>query len=48
MARDQGVTAYGSPTTTTSPEASSVREQLQDTVHEIGGLALYFLTGTGL
>ena len=47
MARDQGVTAYGSPTTT-SPTESSVVEQLKDTVHEIGGLGLYFLTGTGL
>jgi uncharacterized SAM-binding protein YcdF (DUF218 family) len=48
MARDMGVTAYGSPTTTTSPEASSLRAQVEDTIHEIGGLALYFLTGTGL
>lgn len=47
MARDQGVVAYGSPTTT-SPTESSVVEQLKDTVHEIGGLGLYFLTGTGL
>lgn len=47
MARDQGVAAYGSPTTT-SPTESSVVEQLKDTVHEIGGLGLYFLTGTGL
>ncbi len=47
MARDQGVTAYGSPTTT-SPTESSVVEQVKDTIHEIGGLGLYFLTGTGL
>ena len=39
--------AYGSPTTT-SPTESSVLEQVKDTVHEIGGLGLYFLTGTGL
>ena len=48
MARDQGVTAYGSPTTTTSIEASNLRTQARDTLHEIGGLVLYFLTGTGL
>ncbi len=47
MARDQGMTAYGSPTTT-SPSESSLSEQALDTIHEIGGLALYFLTGTGL
>jgi uncharacterized SAM-binding protein YcdF (DUF218 family) len=47
MARDQGLTAYGSPTTT-SPSETSVVEQLKDTIHEIGGLGLYFLTGTGL
>ncbi len=47
MARDQGITAYGSPTTT-SPTESSLSEQAKDTIHEIGGLALYFLTGTGL
>ncbi len=47
MARDQGMTAYGSPTTT-SPSESSLSGQAQDTIHEIGGLALYFLTGTGL
>jgi uncharacterized SAM-binding protein YcdF (DUF218 family) len=47
MARDQGIIAYGSPTTT-SPTESSLSEQAKDTIHEIGGLALYFLTGTGL
>jgi len=47
MARDQGIAAYGSPTTT-SPTESSLSERAQDTIHEIGGLALYFLTGTGL
>jgi uncharacterized SAM-binding protein YcdF (DUF218 family) len=47
MARDQGITAYGSPTTT-SPTESSLSEQAKDTIHEIGGLGLYFLTGTGL
>jgi uncharacterized SAM-binding protein YcdF (DUF218 family) len=46
MARDQGIEAYGSPTTT-SPTESSPVEQVKDTIHEIGGLGLYFLTGTG-
>jgi uncharacterized SAM-binding protein YcdF (DUF218 family) len=46
IARDQGIEAYGSPTTT-SPVESNVVEQLKDTVHEIGGLGVYFLTGTG-
>jgi uncharacterized SAM-binding protein YcdF (DUF218 family) len=46
IARDQGIEAYGSPTTT-SPVESNVQEQVKDTLHEIGGLALYFLAGTG-
>jgi uncharacterized SAM-binding protein YcdF (DUF218 family) len=46
MARDQGIRAYGSPTTT-SPAEASVVDRIADTIHEIGGLGLYFLTGTG-
>ena len=46
IARDQGIDAYGSPTRT-SPTESSLSEQAKDTIHEIGGLALYFLAGTG-
>jgi uncharacterized SAM-binding protein YcdF (DUF218 family) len=46
IARDQGIEAYGSPTTT-SPAASNVRDQIEATAHEIGALALYFLAGTG-
>lgn len=46
IARDQGIEAYGSPTTT-SPAASNIGEQVKDTLHEIGGLGLYFLAGTG-
>jgi uncharacterized SAM-binding protein YcdF (DUF218 family) len=46
IARDQGIEAYGSPTTT-SPAASNVRDQIEATGHEIGALALYFVTGTG-
>ena len=46
IARDQGIEAYGSPTTT-SPAASNVGDQIEATGHEIGALALYFVTGTG-
>lgn len=46
IARDQGIEAYGSPTTT-SPLASNVRDQVEATAHEIGALALYFVAGTG-
>jgi uncharacterized SAM-binding protein YcdF (DUF218 family) len=45
IARDQGIEAYGSPTTT-SPAASNVRDQVEATVHEVGALALYFVAGT--
>ena len=48
IARDQGIEAYGSPTTKTSVAESRIEEQVKDTIHEIGGLALYFLTGAGL
>jgi len=46
IARDQGIEAYGSPTTT-SPAASNVPDQIEATGHEIGALALYFIAGTG-
>jgi uncharacterized SAM-binding protein YcdF (DUF218 family) len=46
IAEDQGIDAFGSPTTTSPVEANTV-ELVKDTVHEIGGLALYFLAGTG-
>jgi uncharacterized SAM-binding protein YcdF (DUF218 family) len=45
IARDQGIEAYGSPTTT-SPAESNVRDQVEATVHEVGALALYFVGGT--
>lgn len=48
MAIDLGIEAYGSPTTTTSPAESSLPSQVEDTLHEIGGLGLYFVTGSGL
>jgi uncharacterized SAM-binding protein YcdF (DUF218 family) len=44
IARDQGLAAYGSPTAT-SPSDSNLDDRLRATVHEIGGLALYFVTG---
>lgn len=46
MARDQGLVAYGSPTTT-SPIEARVADQILGTIHEIGGLGAYFLAGTG-
>jgi uncharacterized SAM-binding protein YcdF (DUF218 family) len=46
IARDQGIEAFGSPTTT-SPNEGRLPERVKDTVHEIGGLGHYFLTGAG-
>jgi uncharacterized SAM-binding protein YcdF (DUF218 family) len=46
IARDQGIEAYGSPTTT-SPTESNLVDQVRATGHEVGALALYFLAGTG-
>jgi uncharacterized SAM-binding protein YcdF (DUF218 family) len=43
--RDQGITAFGSPTTK-SRTGSNLVELAKDTVHEIGGLGHYFLTGS--
>ncbi len=44
IARDLGVDAYGSPTTT-SPVTADPLRRAQATVHELGALAVYFLTG---
>ena len=44
IARDEGITAYGSPTPT-SPSDSSIEDWLRAGGHEIGGLALYFIAG---
>ena len=44
IARDEGIGAVGSPTTT-SPSDSTFDDRLRATVHELGGLALYFMTG---
>lgn len=47
IARDEGITAWGSPTTS-SPNDASLVDWLRAGRHEIGGLALYFLTGETL
>jgi uncharacterized SAM-binding protein YcdF (DUF218 family) len=47
IARDVGVVGFGSPTAT-SPTDSSVGNRAEATLHELGGLALYFVTGETL
>ncbi len=42
MATDQGISAYGSPTST-SPRDLGLGRRIDATIHELGGLALYFL-----
>jgi len=44
IARDQGMTAWGSPTETSPVEADFGR-RFDATVHELGALALYFVAG---
>ena len=44
MAADVGIDAYGSPTRT-SPLEEDVSARVDATVHELGALALYFVTG---
>jgi uncharacterized SAM-binding protein YcdF (DUF218 family) len=44
IAEDLGIDAYGSPTTT-SPVAADPLKQVQATLHELGALAVYFLSG---
>lgn len=46
MARDEGVDAWGSPTTT-SPIENDTVGRMDATIHELGALAGYFLAGTG-
>lgn len=46
IARDQGITAYGSPTNT-SPSDTTAPRRLEATLHELGALGLYFVAGTG-
>jgi uncharacterized SAM-binding protein YcdF (DUF218 family) len=44
MAADSGIDAYGSPTRT-SPLEADASARIDATVHELGALALYFVTG---
>lgn len=44
MAADEGITGWGSPTRT-SPIERDLAGQIDATVHELGALAYYFLTG---
>ncbi|MEX2010678.1 MAG: YdcF family protein [Chloroflexota bacterium] len=44
IARDEGLEAYGSPTTT-SPTDATVGHRLEATTHELAALAVYFLAG---
>jgi uncharacterized SAM-binding protein YcdF (DUF218 family) len=44
MARDAGLSAWGSPTST-SPLESDTMAQVDATAHELGALAVYFVTG---
>ena len=44
MAADEGITAWGSPTRT-SPIEDDLGGQVNATVHELGALAWYFVTG---
>jgi uncharacterized SAM-binding protein YcdF (DUF218 family) len=44
MATDSGITAWGSPTRT-SPIEGDVAGQMDATIHELGALAWYFVTG---
>ena len=46
MARDEGISAWGSPTPT-SPIENDAGGRVDATVHELGALARYFLAGTG-
>ena len=44
MASDEGITGYGSPTRTSPVERDLVR-RVDATLHEIGALAVYFVSG---
>jgi uncharacterized SAM-binding protein YcdF (DUF218 family) len=47
IARDQGITAFGSPTPN-SPSDSTPLDWILAGRHEIGGLAIYFVSGETL
>ena len=44
IARDEGITAYGSPTAT-SPTDATFLSRADATIHELGALTLYFVSG---
>jgi len=44
IARDRGIEAWGSPTTSSPTDATLVR-RANATIHELGGLAVYFVAG---
>jgi uncharacterized SAM-binding protein YcdF (DUF218 family) len=44
IARDQGIAAYGSPTATSPTDATFI-SRADATLHELGALALYFVSG---
>jgi uncharacterized SAM-binding protein YcdF (DUF218 family) len=44
IARDQGIVAHGSPTAT-SPTDLTFVSRADATIHELGALALYFVSG---
>ncbi len=44
IARDEGITSWGSPTDT-SPSDADFGRRVDATIHELGALALYFVTG---
>jgi uncharacterized SAM-binding protein YcdF (DUF218 family) len=44
IASDEGIDAFGSPTDT-SPTDATVENRLEATLHELGGLSLYFVAG---
>ena len=46
IAQDQGIAAFGSPTTTSPIETAWLR-RIDATIHEVAALGLYFLGGTG-
>ena len=48
MARDQGIDGLRLADDDEPDRVKRRRSRSKDTIHEIGGLGLYFLTGTGL
>jgi uncharacterized SAM-binding protein YcdF (DUF218 family) len=45
LARDLGITGWGSPTAT-SPSDATIEARFDATVHELGAIAVYFATGS--